>query len=118
MTIVVEVSGLNVVARADDGAEVRIVKDVGFTIAEGEVLALIGESGSGKTTTALALMGYARSGCRITGGRIRIGAIDVLSLPERELSAFAAARWATSRKARRLRSIRRRPSWTRSSRWR
>ena len=36
-----------------------IVNDVGFTIRQGEVLALIGESGSGKTTIALALMGYA-----------------------------------------------------------
>jgi peptide/nickel transport system ATP-binding protein len=88
MTAVVEVTGLNVVARTDDGGEVRIVKDVGFSIEKGEVLALIGESGSGKTTTALALMGYARSGCRITGGRIRVGDIDVLSLDARGLSAL------------------------------
>ncbi|WP_003277020.1 ABC transporter ATP-binding protein [Ralstonia solanacearum] len=44
------------------------------------MLALIGESGSGKTTTALALMGYARHGCSIAGGSVRIGEVDVLHL--------------------------------------
>ena len=53
------------------------------------MLALIGESGSGKTTIALALMGYARRGCRIAGGSVRIGDVDVLAL-----GAAAAARAA------------------------
>ena len=48
--------------------------DVGFAAASGEVVALIGESGSGKTTTALALLGYARAGCRIRAGSVRVGA--------------------------------------------
>ncbi|HEU0201238.1 MAG TPA: ABC transporter ATP-binding protein [Burkholderiaceae bacterium] len=81
----VEVTGLRVVARTDDG-EAQIVNDVDFSIAEGEVLALIGESGSGKTTIALALMGYARRGCRIAGGRVRIGSTDVLALPDAALA--------------------------------
>ncbi len=57
-----------------------LVDHLSFTIQPGEVLALIGESGSGKTTTALALMGYARPGCRISGGSVRIGDVDVLHL--------------------------------------
>jgi len=57
-----------------------LVDSLSFSIQPGEVLALIGESGSGKTTTALALMGYARDGCRIAGGSIRIGDVDVLNL--------------------------------------
>ncbi len=36
------------------------------------MLGLVGESGSGKTTTGLALLGYARPGCRVTGGRVTI----------------------------------------------
>ncbi|HWK47988.1 MAG TPA: ABC transporter ATP-binding protein [Stellaceae bacterium] len=80
MTALLEVSGLTIVAQGDDGQDVPIVQDVGFSLGRGEVLALIGESGSGKTTIALSLMGYARAGCRIAGGRIRLGETEVLSL--------------------------------------
>ncbi len=65
-----------------------LVDALSFTIRPGEVLALIGESGSGKTTTALALMGHARRGCRVSGGSIRIGDVDVLSLDPRQLRAL------------------------------
>lgn len=86
MSAPIEVTGLQVVACSSEGVDLPIVKDVGFTIEPGEVLALIGESGSGKTTIALALMGYARAGCRIAGGAVRIGGTDVLSLDERGLA--------------------------------
>lgn len=65
-----------------------LVDALSFTIKPGEVLALIGESGSGKTTTALALMGHARRGCRISGGSVRVGDVDVLSLAPRQLRAL------------------------------
>ncbi len=61
--------------------EQTLVDRLSFAIQPGEVLALIGESGSGKTTTALALMGHARTGCRISGGSVRIGDTEVLGLP-------------------------------------
>ena len=80
MGAVVEVSHLRVVARAPGGGETPIVDDVSFRIEPGQVLALIGESGSGKTTIALALMGYARHGCRIAGGTVKIGDADVLAM--------------------------------------
>ena len=80
-----QVSGLNVLARDPAGNDIAIVKNVGFSIPRGEVLALIGESGSGKTTIALALMGYVRSGCRIGGGSIRIDDADVLTLDQEQL---------------------------------
>lgn len=69
------VEGLCITAGAQ-----TLVDSLSFSIKPGEVLALIGESGSGKTTTALALMGHARRGCRISAGRVRIGDTEVLSL--------------------------------------
>jgi peptide/nickel transport system ATP-binding protein len=82
MGATVLVNDLRVVAQGAGGVETPIVKDVSFRIEPGEVLALIGESGSGKTTIGLALMGYARRGCRIAGGSVRIGDTDVLGLTE------------------------------------
>lgn len=68
--------------------DATLVDALSFTIRPGEVLALIGESGSGKTTTALALMGHVRRGCQISGGSVRIGDKDVLSLGASQLRAL------------------------------
>ena len=84
----VEVSGLRVTCRKDTGGETAIVKDVSFSIPKGQVLALIGESGSGKTTIALSLLGYVRRGCRIARGSIRIGDTKVLELTPEQLYDF------------------------------
>ncbi|WP_042336943.1 ABC transporter ATP-binding protein [Paraburkholderia ferrariae] len=90
----IEVAGLRVVVDAVAGAApgpvVEIVKGVDFTVKKGEVLALIGESGSGKTTIALSLLGHARDGCTIAGGSVRIGGADVLALDERGRRALRA----------------------------
>ncbi|WP_133647340.1 ABC transporter ATP-binding protein [Paraburkholderia flava] len=86
----IEVTGLRVVAGAAPDPVVEIVKGVDFTVRKGEVVALIGESGSGKTTIALALLGYARSGCAIAGGSVRIGGTDVLALDARGRRALRA----------------------------
>ena len=92
---VVRVSNLRVLALDGDGAAVaELVKDVSFSIARGEVLALIGGSGSGKTTVALALLGHARAGCRIAGGSIEVAGTDVLTLTRRELLEYRARRVA------------------------
>jgi peptide/nickel transport system ATP-binding protein len=90
----VDISALRVLARDQEGRETVIVKSASFSVARGEVVALIGESGSGKTTIALSLMGYARPGCRIAGGKVRIGDIDVLSLSPRRLAALRGRRVA------------------------
>jgi peptide/nickel transport system ATP-binding protein len=92
MNALVEVSGLCVAAQDDSGVCKTIVRDVGFSIEKGETLALIGESGSGKTTVALALMGYARAACRIAGGEIRVAGIDVAALRPQQLRKFRGSK--------------------------
>ncbi|WP_036012012.1 ABC transporter ATP-binding protein [Bradyrhizobium yuanmingense] len=88
MAPLVNVENLRVTARNDCGRELAIVKDVSFTIEPGEVVALIGESGSGKTTIALSLMGYARAGSRILGGNIAFDGREVLAMSQRELASL------------------------------
>lgn len=87
-TPMVSVENLRVTASADDGHEISLVSDIRFTVQKGEVLALIGESGSGKTTIALALMGYARHGCKIAGGTVHVAGTDVTSLTPSQLCQF------------------------------
>ena len=79
-----EVRDLSVIARQRRGEVLSIVERVSFEVRAGEVIALIGESGSGKTTISLACMGYARPGCEITGGSVRLGGRQVLDLSLRE----------------------------------
>ncbi|MGX5831048.1 ABC transporter ATP-binding protein [Mesorhizobium sp. 43Arga] len=84
MTNLVEVRNLRIEATTDAGRIVEIIKGVSLDIADGEMLALIGESGSGKTTVALSLMGYARPGCRITGGEINVNGKNMAALSEKQ----------------------------------
>lgn len=84
MENVVELKDLYVSARTDAGRAIEIIKGVSFDIADGEILALIGESGSGKTTIALSLMGHVRQGCRIEGGQINLAGKDMARLTERQ----------------------------------
>ncbi len=91
MTELIRVEDLRVVACGERG-EVEIVKGVSFALKKGEVLALIGESGSGKTTIALALLGYARRGCRLSGGVVHVGEHDMLALSEHQLQGLRGNR--------------------------
>ena len=68
MSILLEVDDLKISARKDDDSILPIVKGVSFKVARGEVVALIGESGSGKTTAAAKLAaGFATRKTRAIG---------------------------------------------------
>ncbi|NRP71569.1 Glutathione import ATP-binding protein GsiA [Ensifer psoraleae] len=84
MVNLVEIRDLKVEATTDSGRRVEIINGVSFDIAKGEIVALIGESGSGKTTIALTLMGHARPGCRISGGSVSVAGKDMVTLSEKQ----------------------------------
>lgn len=62
----------------------RVVDDVSLTLARGEKLALVGESGCGKSTTALALLGLLPDAATLLSGRVLLEGREVLGRPERE----------------------------------
>jgi len=88
MENLVEIRDLKVEATTDTGRRIEIIKGIDLDIAQGEIVALIGESGSGKTTIALTLMGHTRPGCRISGGSVRIAGKDMVTLTERERASI------------------------------
>jgi peptide/nickel transport system ATP-binding protein len=59
---------------------VPVVDGVGFHVSEGEVLALVGESGCGKSVTALSIMRLVPKPGRMDAGRIELCGRDVLAL--------------------------------------
>jgi peptide/nickel transport system ATP-binding protein len=76
----VRVDGLCVVGSRPGEGDVPIVTGVGFSLGRGEMLALVGEAGSGKTAIGLAMLGHARAGCHIAGGKVHVAGTEVLAL--------------------------------------
>ncbi len=92
--IAIEVRDLDIILNSADGNRTVIVEDISFSVPRGEVLALIGESGSGKTTIALALMGYSRFGADISAECIRIGDMRIDRMSRSELPKVRGCRIA------------------------
>lgn len=65
-----------------DGPPVRAVDGVSFDIAPGETFALVGESGCGKSMTALSIMRLLPDAAAITGGTVELDGENLLALPE------------------------------------
>ena len=94
-----EVKDLRISATNDDGVEIPIVKGVTFDIHKGEVVALIGESGSGKTTISLASLAYTKPGLHFAGGEVLLNGEDVITMPplrQREIRGSNVAYLAQS----------------------
>jgi oligopeptide/dipeptide ABC transporter ATP-binding protein len=71
---------------AYDAAGIDVVRGVGFSLYPGQTLSLVGESGCGKSMTALAVMGLTPPGGRVAGGGVRLfdgnRHVDLLRLPD------------------------------------
>ncbi len=72
----------------------RAVDGVSFTIERGETFALLGESGCGKSLTALSIMRLLPDAGAIVSGRVRLGGTDLVALPEWRMRDFRGRRIA------------------------
>ena len=72
----------------------RVVDGVSFHVAAGETYALLGESGCGKSMTALSVMRLLPDGGRVTAGSVALDGEDVLVLPERAMRQMRGGRMA------------------------
>ena len=70
------------------------VRELSFSVKNGETLAIVGESGSGKSLTALAIMRLLPRNCRIAGGEISFDGERLLGLSERDMCRVRGRRIA------------------------
>lgn len=93
-TSLLEVESLNVSFRTHKG-RVRAVNDLSFSLERGETLGIIGESGSGKSVTALALMRLLHQPpAEINARRISFDGVELLALDESAMEHIRGARIA------------------------
>ncbi|WP_350353193.1 dipeptide/oligopeptide/nickel ABC transporter permease/ATP-binding protein [Microbacterium sp. A8/3-1] len=86
---ILTVSDLRVAYEQQEGEDIEVVHGVSLQIRKGEVHGLIGESGSGKTQTAFAVLGLLPRGGRVTGGSIEYESTQLADASE---SAYAGIR--------------------------
>ena len=84
MAKLLEVKNLSVSFDTPRG-ELQAVRDVSFTLQEGEVLAVVGESGSGKSVLCKAIMKLLRTDACIKGGSILVDGVDITSYRPRDM---------------------------------
>ena len=86
-----KIEHLSVALDAEVGL-VRAIDDMQLTLERGQTFALVGESGCGKSMTALALMRLLPDSGRITAGRLMLDGDDVFALPEAQMRAVRGVR--------------------------
>ena len=84
-TYILEASDLSVSFETDAG-EVQAVRDVSLSLKEGEVLAIVGESGCGKSVLCKSLMKMLPENARIKSGKILANGIDITGYKERDMA--------------------------------
>ena len=73
--------------------EVQAVDGVSFNLGRGQVLALVGESGCGKTSVAMSLMNLLPDNARLISGKVLLAGQDLLSMGEKELRRYPLGRY-------------------------
>ncbi|WP_029042291.1 ABC transporter ATP-binding protein [Cucumibacter marinus] len=91
--VLLEIKDLRIEGYADE-EWIEIVHGIDLTLHRGEVMGLIGESGAGKSTIGLAAMGFARDGCRISGGSVEFDGMELTTTPKADLRALRGSRIA------------------------
>ncbi len=86
MNELLEIEDLRVEFRGAQGV-VKAVDGISYTVAAGETVALVGESGCGKSVSALAVLGLVPHPGRVAGGRVRFEGRDLLELSEDRIAA-------------------------------
>ena len=84
MAPALSIQGLHVAYPAYGGRALEAVRGLDLEVGTGEIMALVGEMGCGKTTLARAIMGALKRPGRITAGSIRMDGQDLARLEERE----------------------------------
>jgi peptide/nickel transport system ATP-binding protein len=79
-----DVRDLTISFQTDHG-EVPVTRDIGFTLAAGERLGVVGESGCGKSVTGLSLMRLLPASTARISGQVLLEGRDLLTLPERQM---------------------------------
>lgn len=93
MSALLTVNGLRAGFRSRAGL-VRAVDGVSFTLAAGESLAVVGESGCGKSALALALMGLLPGNGVVDAGSVRFADNELIGLPEKQMCRLRGQRIA------------------------
>lgn len=88
-----EIEGLHVALNTPAG-QTPLVRDVSLTIGRGEIVGLLGESGSGKSMLARAVLGLLAPGIGVSGGRILLDGADIAGLGEKDLRGVRGVRLA------------------------
>jgi peptide/nickel transport system ATP-binding protein/oligopeptide transport system ATP-binding protein len=91
MPSVVEVRGLAVAFPVASAGLRRVVDGVSLTVPERTTVAIVGESGCGKSLTALAILGLVPEPGRVVAGSVRLVGTDVLAADDATLSALRGA---------------------------
>ena len=89
MSPVIDIRGLSAMSQAGP-----VLRDVSLQVNQGEAMALVGESGAGKTTIAKAVLGILPAAIQVTAGGIFFEGTDLLSLPAKQMREMLGVRIA------------------------